>query len=274
MFPSNLNINGSSDRVILILAPCRSGSSAVLNAFANGGWLSLYQPIKAAVRRAHAGEIEPVIINMPKNGIVIKETFGPYFKAEVDYNPVRVLIDSGVNPSSLQVIALFRRPEECLTSWIKIFRPSDIDLSLFSESYQKVRDNCVDAHNRGIQVVSLPYEALANLRVFQDLLSALDIKFVPTMLDWASSPTHHPGRVAFEYIHQPKHDDCLEDVSNSRVFSVRSPNKIPPTIPQDIAQKAGLATAQAIYESIKSISPDYLYNKRTVPKNRSAPPQP
>jgi len=252
MHQLNFEIKGKPDKVILIHAPCRSGTSALLNAFAMDDIQSVYQPIKVALHRMLSGDSDPVIITIRTPTIVIKETLGPYVPEEVSFDPISVLLSRGIDPSILHVIALFRRPEECLLSWKSFFRANDIDYSLFGVSYEAVYDDCVRAQKRGVHIVPLRYEQLAEPGAFHDLISKLEIPFNPAMLKWSLSKKYRPGRFSFQDIPQPKlYTHSLPSAEESNEFAVRIPVPGSEYVPDSIiANAARLESARAIYATV------------------------
>lgn len=250
MSPLNFEIINKQDKVILIYSPCRSGSTPLLNALSMlDDQEGFYQPIKAALRRSIAKQEEPVIIDAQAPTIIIKETLGPYFREEVDYDPISVLIENGIPPSALHIIALFRQPEACLFSWQKNFRPEDVNFSLFGPSYSAVYDDCAAAQKRGIHVIPLRYEDLGDSQIFQAMLAELEVSFNPAMLDWKLSKKYKPGEYAFALIKQPYLDDQpFRDMAQSDGFVVRQ-SSIIPSFSDARAEVSGLASARDIYMS-------------------------
>ena len=249
----NFDINGKPNKVVLILAPCRSGSTALLNALAMVDSLScVYQPIKAAVRRSLVGDRTPVILDAEETTLVLKETFGPYFLREVDYDPIKVLLEKGVAPEDLHVVALFRRPEECLVSWLNTFRRDDLNLPLLSASYRAVYDDCAKAQAQGVSVSSLRYESLADPQTFKSLLEAIGLDFDPAMLEWSLSKKFKLGAIAFDNLSQPGQDDVFKAVRRSSGLVVPPLSVVPAKIDADVAAKGGIESARAIYESVPS----------------------
>lgn len=252
MKDSNFSILKTPEEIILIMGPCRSGTTSLLNCFSMGGISGVYQPIKAAVRREHYGDKTPVIIGAGEKQLVVKETFGPYFGGEVHYDPINTLLQNGVSQSSIKVIALYRKPTACLDSWFRTFRKNDLDITLFGSAYEATRNYCSEAQEKGIHVVSIRYESLGDEKVFRDLAKSVGLPFAPHMLNWETSPYFRSGSVAYEDVYQPGQDKCTEKVKGSKGFRVPALASTPIYFDQEVAQKAGLAAARDIYRSIPS----------------------
>ena len=244
----NIEIATRPKKVVVILSPCRSGSTALLNSFAMAGWQSLYQPVKAALRRSVAGDNAPVVIRAETSCLVIKETLGPYNSAEVNYDPLGVLMEKGIDPKSIHVIALMRRPEECLDSWIRSFRKDDVDLSLFGASYNAVIDSCMAAQRRGAHIIPLRYEELAFPETLPALLTQLGLPYREEMVKWTKSEKYQAGSFGFEYVSQPNHDQESLDGGRGIGLMPKLPVSHIAILPDEITTIAEISAAHDGYE--------------------------
>jgi hypothetical protein len=110
--------------VILLLSPCRSGSTAIGSLLSVSGVSVFHQPIKSLL----CSSIFEEKVTLPENlllnrtsPIVIKETLGPYFQEECLFDPVALLLEAGLDKNQLQLVFLLRNPSLCLESWMKKF---------------------------------------------------------------------------------------------------------------------------------------------------------
>ncbi|QQC67890.1 hypothetical protein [Paraburkholderia ginsengisoli] len=115
----------SMPSLLFLWGPCRVGSTALLNVFAESGFQAIYQPIKNLLRaelaqssRSGNGKTPPEFpLTLPIT--VIKETSGPYTVAECLFNPLETLLKSGFPPSKIRLIVLAREPGHMLASWTR-----------------------------------------------------------------------------------------------------------------------------------------------------------
>jgi len=114
---------GSLPRIILAVAPCRSGTTVQLRMFSAVEIPSYYQPLKAIMRREAQG-MEGDFEIPPEDTIFIKETLGPYSHAESIFNPLEVLLQAGYPKEKVTLLIEMREPLSTLTSWM------EADLSL------------------------------------------------------------------------------------------------------------------------------------------------
>jgi len=143
--------------VVLLVGKCRVGSTAIANVFEHCNIPTYYQPIKTALRFLMIGE-SPTVAPIPTDArtICIKETFGPFSPCESLYDPLSILLKSGVNPKSIRVVILERDPQLTLASWMKHWSnrlKPDLLLLIFAfSSFQRLtieavaKANAVDAH--------------------------------------------------------------------------------------------------------------------------------
>lgn len=203
-------------RLLIAIAPCRTGTTAQLKVFSSIGIDSEYQPIKGIQRRtAYDGKTGPFIIPCEeKNKILfIKETLGPYNRGECTYNPLRVLYNSGYDESKITAIFEMRDPIDTYASWVTQFLPDTnskyraqmLDIFILSykqmEKYQKVADSL------GIKRTSYIYESLKNNTsdiVYKELFRTLGLEFSDNVTqNW-------PVGVVDPHIHFAQEPDVYE----------------------------------------------------------------
>ncbi len=110
--------------IVLIVAPCRSGTSTLLKAFSASADMAYYQPLKSLMR---AGRPQLVIPKKAKT-IVIKETLGPWRMEESVMDPLALLLKAGVPKGKIILIPLLREPVEAYDSWLKYAAGTDTKL--------------------------------------------------------------------------------------------------------------------------------------------------
>jgi len=215
----NINILGTPENVILILSPCRSGSSALLNAFAMAGFTSTFQPLKASIRRSVLGDKTPVDIEINSSTLVIKETLGPYFPEEVHYNPLKTLTDK-FNVKNLALITLLRNPDDCYNSWEKSFGNKSgysFSTDLFNQAYQVVLAAYLEARAANIPASAIKSEDIGNRDILAKALRGVNTAFHEEMINWERSSRHAPNMYGFQKPVEPeafKVSGILDGVKN------------------------------------------------------------
>ncbi|QXI26092.1 sulfotransferase family protein [Pseudomonas vanderleydeniana] len=106
---------------VIIIGPCRSGTTFVFNALASPSYTGLFQPIKHGIRSALAAEPPKLSLKeFAGEPVVIKEAFGPYDLEEVTFDPIEKVLDT-LKPRRPLLISVMRSPEQCLSSWQRSF---------------------------------------------------------------------------------------------------------------------------------------------------------
>lgn len=147
--------------------PARSGTTALL--FLMGGHAQVdrlyFQPQKSIMRRA---DVKFELFESD-NLVCMKEVFGQFYDAE-NYDPIELLIKSGVPEANIMWISLLRNPLQCMASWYhknpQILKDAqDHTLSL----YQKYQGR--------IKMIPFAYELLQGneLRTIKALLKAVGL---------------------------------------------------------------------------------------------------
>lgn len=122
--------------LVLVVGPCRSGTTFVFNALSHSDFVGFFQPLKHQIRCALSGtSSETRLERYAGRRVVVKEAFGPYCLEEADYDPVRKAIDIFQAEKVLLVLVL-RSPVQCLASWEKAFYPdSPVNDQVFNQAY-------------------------------------------------------------------------------------------------------------------------------------------
>lgn len=219
-----IEVDGTPDKTVVIVSPCRSGSTALLKALSMDDSVDgVFQPMKTSLRRYMVGDDAPVEIRAEKPFMVIKETLGPYVPAEVYFRPLSVLrdrLDVNQAAGSVAVIAMLRDPEDCFNSWNRWFSLGgfpDFRPKLLEDAYQETLDVLYCAQHEGIQCVSLEYNDLNDPVTLSKALSSVGLPFSEQMIDWRQAPAYKEGQYGFQ---KPKEPDLfrisglLESVKN------------------------------------------------------------
>lgn len=143
-------------KLIVIVGPCRTGTTAFANVFAKAGITVYMQPIKSARRAKEAGKkIIPWKIK-EESMAVVKETLGAITEAEF-FDPIEILLNIGYPREKLVLIAMVRNPYKTLSSWREMW--TNLDLSNFERSYQNIFDIKNRARNKDIKTIAFVHEA-------------------------------------------------------------------------------------------------------------------
>lgn len=142
--------------LIVIVGPCRTGTTALANVFAKAGITVYMQPIKSARRAEECGDKVNSCIIKEEDFALIKETLGANTEAEF-FNPVEILLDLGYPKEKLVLIPMVRNPEKTLASWREMW--SNLDVSQFVRSYKLILDIKKHAEALGIGTIPFVHEA-------------------------------------------------------------------------------------------------------------------
>jgi hypothetical protein len=123
--------------VVLIVGPCRSGTTFVFNALSSSTHTGIFQPIKHSIRSEIAGEPKKLDLrDFSGQKVIIKEAFGPYDLREATFDPVAAIYKA-IKPATPLLITVLRTPDRCYASWKRSFcSPSaEPDISVFNAAY-------------------------------------------------------------------------------------------------------------------------------------------
>ncbi len=181
--------------IILSIAPCRSGTTAQLRVFAENGIPAIYQPTKALLRSAMAGESSTFILPAEEDRIFVKETLGPYTEEESTIDPLEILLLSGVPREKITLITMVRDPINTACSWLEQFAFRADKRTLLANlagAYGKVYEMNTKAKKLGIKEHPFVYEALRDndpALVARRLFNVLDLPFSEeSLLGWVDLP--------------------------------------------------------------------------------------
>ena len=150
-------VGAQPERVVLMVSPCRSGSTAMLRVFGYSGYTAVFQPIKNALRWQNLETSAPW--EMPAvRSVFIKETFGPYHQFEVLFDPVQVLLEAGVDPARLRLVVLLREPADVWASWQAVWGGL-ARISMLEQAYAACEAAVASARVAGVGLDTLSFEA-------------------------------------------------------------------------------------------------------------------
>ncbi|NOR51464.1 MAG: hypothetical protein GQ470_02490, partial [Gammaproteobacteria bacterium] len=130
----SLDTLADDSRIILSISPCRSGSTVILRAFGALGVESHLQPLKNLLRwrslgKRHCWQPRDNALKL----IYIKETLGPFTEAETRFDPLSLLLATGISAERVSLLVLGRLPLETWASW-RLWWPERTSIELFIDS--------------------------------------------------------------------------------------------------------------------------------------------
>lgn len=177
---------------MLLVCPCRSGSTIMLRAFGHAGVPAFFQPIKNALRWGLQGEWRPW--EMPSDvdlqTVFVKETFGPYHPEETSFDPLSCLLDAGLPADRIILVVLLRDPAAVWSSWQTYWR-GQTSPELFAAAWRACLRCVTTARAHGVRVQSLRHETLSTdpLHEMTALFEMLHLNFPPEALEcWGEKP--------------------------------------------------------------------------------------
>ncbi|MBN1263657.1 MAG: hypothetical protein JW991_04850 [Candidatus Pacebacteria bacterium] len=182
--------DGEVPLLVVVVGPCRSGTTALSNVLALTGHFSYMQPFKSMGRASlEGGRVKWVI---KENSLAFsKETLG--VETDIEYfDPVDLLLRRGYPKDKLQVVTILRRPEETLDSWQRLWG-SVSEERLIQAYYQTVAIKR-RADQKGIPVIPYvpetiryndPGEVIARLFA---AIGSEELVYHPGLTDWSQGP--------------------------------------------------------------------------------------
>lgn len=129
-------------RKIIILGPCRSGTTFVLNALSNDQYDGYFQICKNGIRKKLVKEVQDndSLNIMEKSPLfVAKEALGPYFIEEAIIDPIGKLLIPDDYADALIIFCL-RDPDSCFLSWETSFGiKNSINHQVFNQAYSQLK---------------------------------------------------------------------------------------------------------------------------------------
>lgn len=179
--------------LILMITPCRSGSTIQHRVFAASGIPSYQHPSKAILRNLMHNQSWDFLV--PSTTFFAKETIGPYTQKESEFNALRAFLEAGYPALKIHTIFFLRSPLACATSWEEQFgvkRDSGVVFRNFLITYKQmaaIREYAIanDIHN-----IHYVYEALRDNKpttVVNKLFAKLNLSFSEkTVSGWSELP--------------------------------------------------------------------------------------
>ena len=157
---AHVHFKNPSPNIVIGAGPCRSGTTFYVQVFAQSGFQVWRQPLKSILRMKEHGDAPHLRISN-SDFVFVKETLGPSTNG-ASFNPVRVLLKSGVPAERLHFLVITRDPYATVTSWVEQFshftsRENLVDTCLFSyEATERIRQF---AKSVGVRTTTLVYDA-------------------------------------------------------------------------------------------------------------------
>ncbi len=191
----NIHISGQAPHVILLVAPCRSGSTAYTRVFNLAGLPTYDQPIKGIVRNRMQNLHQEWHIPSGTN-IFVKETLGPYTETESTLNMIDILQKANFPMHKLSVVCLVRDPLATLSSWLRYFsdhRDENILFENFISSYKCIQSTLDSARNSDARIAGLTYESIRD---------ESPIKVTKKIFDWIGIDFNELAVSEWQHAHQ------------------------------------------------------------------------
>ncbi len=188
----SLDALANDSRIILSISPCRSGSTVILRAFGALGIGSHLQPLKNLLRwrslgKRHCWQPRDYALKL----IYIKETLGPFTETETHFDPLSLLLATGISAERVSLLVLGRLPLETWASW-QLWWHERTSIELFIDSYRQTEAIRQQAQRLGMATTTLIYEAFrdhAPGMVMQRLCQRLGIDYDSVAVDgWQQLP--------------------------------------------------------------------------------------
>ncbi|AVL51720.1 sulfotransferase family protein [Roseobacter denitrificans] len=160
------------ERVLLLVCPCRSGSTILLRAFGHAGLPAYFQPIKNACRWRYEGQEHPWSppVCSKDHAIFMKETFGPFHLEETTYDPLSELLATNLSADRIALVVLLRDPAAVWASW-RYYWAQRTSYEVFAQAWAACQRSVQRASMARVPAYALSYDDLCRNPAFE--LSAL-----------------------------------------------------------------------------------------------------
>jgi hypothetical protein len=184
----NIRLGKKPPYLVVIVGPCRVGTTALSNTFARSGITSYMQPIKSLRRALEDGSaVTPWEIGDDLFALT-KETLGPDLPSEF-FDPLDVLLALDYPKPKIHLIPIVRLPQPTLASWIRLYGEDRVTITHFRTAYKMTHRIKERALKQGIAVTPYVHEALRDnpsekviARIFRRLNIASS--FSPQTVSW------------------------------------------------------------------------------------------
>jgi hypothetical protein len=185
-----------TQKISLILSTCRSGSTAVGEAFARSGKPIVYQATKEWLRaqivdflpneefeKTFPKTLQPFMRSAyvgPESAgqdgeLLMKETLGPFHPWECSFDPLGTLLKAGWTPDQIRVVVLVRDPRSCFASWIKVW--GKLIQGDEQAAHEKLAKNFIMAFQMLADTVELARAEGCSVKVM--LMESLEVVYPP-----------------------------------------------------------------------------------------------
>lgn len=183
-----IKVSKKAPKMIIIVGPCRVGTTALANIFSKVGLTVYMQPIKSARRAKENNEKAISWEILEEDTAVAKETLGARTEAEF-FDPVKILLGIGYPKEKLILIPIIRDPRKTLASWRNMWE--DLNLEKFIQSYKLISEIKKEAENAGIKTIPYVHEVIRDQSsdvVIQKLFKELGLKIniSKDVIDWTN----------------------------------------------------------------------------------------
>lgn len=154
----HIHVPANPPELILVVGPCRTGTTALGNVFARLGLISYMQPIKSMRRAVEEGA--PIVdwtIDKEAKVVFSKETLGAKTEAEF-FDPVAELLKVGYPAKKIHLIGTCREPRATLGSWVQMW--GNVPMSGFVESYKLIEKIMKRSQKLGVRTTHYVQEAI------------------------------------------------------------------------------------------------------------------
>jgi len=191
-----IHIPKDPPKMVLIVGPCRVGTTALSNVFAHAGYTAYMQPIKSIRRGIEEGvEVPDFHIASMEEVVVCKETFGAKTQSEY-YNPIEILIKAGYPKNKIHLIGIVRDPATTLTSWTWMW--DEVLMEGFVRAYRNTEEVLEYAKNLDIGTTSYVHEAIRDNNselVIAKLFNRISEERMGTnATDWSEGPNFNDDK--------------------------------------------------------------------------------
>jgi hypothetical protein len=231
----------------VILSVCRAGGTALMRLFAEAGYATLYQPLKTTLRWGPTHDRVQLHLKN-QNSLILKESIGPYFEEECNFDPVGHLQLMGIPPEKITVIFCLRDPKQVAYSWSKWFkdRPElpDAQPAGLLQSYRNLLSISENLKINGIVVEIESFDPGCNNKIEQ-LFDALSLSPSLNIADWnrPESPGFDaPNLMKIREPEKYRVPGILDDVKYGKAFGY---------IPKRVSLDAAWARTESLLEMLE-----------------------
>lgn len=204
--------------LFLLIAPCRSGTTAMLRVFGALNMPAYFQPLKNILRWQLVGGSWAWEIPAGRP-VFAKETLGPYTLAEATFNPLELLHTAGYPLDKIHLILQMRHPYPTWASWQQWWH-GKTSFDLFQQTYftaEAIRQQALELGLNPYLFIYEKFQQAPPAEVIQQFLGRLNLPYTPhTTQHWDKLPPfgspeswivlpEEPPTFITDHIHDPVH---------------------------------------------------------------------